>query len=206
MEDVLEVYTRPLDPARPMVCLDETSKQLVAESRPGMACKPGRPRRHDSEYRRCGTASVFLLSVPLEGRRHVRVRERRTRVDFADVIRELCDELYPDAERLVLVMDQLNTHNIASLYQAFAPEEAKRLANKLEIHYTPKHGSWLNMAEIELSILSRQCMRDYFESRHDLAKRIAAWEHDRNKTKAGIDWRFTTDDARIKLKRLYPVK
>ena len=156
MEDVLEVYTRPFDPARPMVCLDETSKQLVAESRPGMACKPGRPRRHDSEYRRCGTASVFLLSVPLEGRRHVRVRERRTRVDFADVIRELCDELYPDAERLVLVMDQLNTHNIASLYQAFAPEEAKRLANKLEIHYTPKHGSWLNMAEIELSILSRQ--------------------------------------------------
>ena len=180
MEDVLEVYTRPLDPARPMVCLDEPSKQLVAESRPGMACKPGR--------------------------RHVRVRERRTRVDFADVIRELCDELYPDAERLVLVMDQLNTHNIASLYEAFAPEEAKRLANKLEIHYTPKHGSWLNMAEIELSILSRQCMRDYFESRHDLAKRISAWEHDRNKTKAGIDWRFTTDDARIKLKRLYPVK
>ena len=205
MEDVLEVYQRPYDESRPMVCLDEASKQLVAETRKAISLGPGRPKRVDAEYRRCGTASVFILNAPLEGRRHVRVREQRTRNDFAAVIRELCDQLYPAAEKIVLVMDQLNTHGTASLYQAFVPSEARRLAEKLEIHHTPKHGSWLNMAEIELSILTRQCLNDYFESREQLAGRVARWERSRNDKQAGINWRFTTADARIKLKRLYPI-
>ena len=205
MEDVLDVYTRAYDPLRPLVCLDETSKQLITETRPCRPCRPGRVKRIDPEYRRNGTASVFMMTAPLEGQRHVRVREHRKREDFAEMIRELCDELYPDVERIVLVMDQLNTHNTASLYQAFGPDEAKRLADKLEIHHTPKHGSWLNMAEIELSVLSRQCLDDYFETREQLAQAIAAWERPRNASHAGIDWRFTTKDARIKLKRLYPL-
>ncbi len=204
MEDVLGVYQRPFDADRPLVCLDEASKQLVAQTRQAIPAKPGKARRIDAEYRRCGTASVFMLSVPLEGKRHVRVRQRRTRKDFAEVVRELCDVLYAKAKTIVLVMDQLNTHNVASLYEAFTPAEARRLAERLEIHHTPKHGSWLNMAEIELSILSRQCMRVYFESRKQLTRRISRWERARNKTQAGIDWRFTTADARIKLKRLYP--
>ncbi len=204
MEDVLDVYTRPYDPYRPMICLDETSKQLITETRPSLLAKPGQVKRVDAEYRRHGTASVFMMTVPLEGKRYVRVREHRKREDFAEIIRELCDELYPDAQKIVLVMDQLNTHNIASLYQAFKPAEAKRLAAKLEIHYTPKHGSWLNMAEIELSVLSRQCIRDYFETREQLAEAIATWERSRNESKVNIDWRFTTADARIKLKKLYP--
>jgi hypothetical protein len=145
------------------------------------------------------------MSEPLKGGRHVRVRQQRTRIDFAHVIRQLCDELYADAEKIVLVMDQLNTHNTASLYEAFMPAKARRLAEKLEIHHTPKHGSWLNMAEIELSVLSRQCMDDYFDSREQLAERIVPWERSRNDKKTGIDWRFTTADARIKLKKLYPV-
>lgn len=204
MEDILDVYQRPFDADRPLVCLDEASKQLVAETRKAIPTKPGKAKRVDAEYRRCGTASVFMLSVPLEGKRHIRVREHRKRNDFAEVVRELCDELYPNAEMIVLVMDQLNTHNVASLYEAFSPAEAHRLAARLEIHHTPKHGSWLNMAEIELSILSRQCMRDYFESHERLARRIGRWERERNKIQAGIDWRFTTADARVKLKRLYP--
>lgn len=205
MEDVVEVYHRPYDPQRPMVCLDEASKQLVAQTRPSIPGRPGRVKRVDPEYRRCGTASVFLMSEPLAGKRHVCVRQRRTRIDFAHVIRELCDGLYRQAETIVLVMDQLNTHNIASLYEAFEPAEARRLAAKLEIHHTPKHGSWLNMAEIELSVLSRQCMDDYFESREQLAERITPWERSRNQKKTGIDWQLTTADARIKLKKLYPV-
>ena len=204
MEDVLEVYQRPYDESRPMVCLDEASKRLVAETRKAISLGPGQPKRVDAEYRRCGTASVFMLNAPLEGRRHVRVREQRTRNDFAAVIRELCDQLYPAAEKIVLVMDQLNTHGTASLYQAFVPSEARRLAEKLEIHHTPKHGSWLNMAEIELSILSRQCMNDYFESREQLAGRVTCWERSRNDKQTGINWRFTTANARINLKRLYP--
>ena len=170
MEDVLEVYHRPFDASRPMVCLDETSKQLISETRPSLAARPGRVRRVDPEYRRNGTANVFMLTVPLEGRRYVRVREHRKRQDFAEVVRDLCDTIYPKAERIVLVMDQLNTHNTASLCQAFDPAEARRLAEKLEIHHTPKHGSWLNMAEIELGVLSRQCMADYFDSRQQLAR------------------------------------
>ena len=204
MEDVLDVYHRPYDPLRPQVCLDEASKQLISETRPSIPPQPGRVRRVDAEYHRNGTASVFMMTVPLEGKRHVRVREHRKREDFAEVVRELCDELYPEAEKIVLVMDNLNTHNTASLYEAFKPQEARRLAEKLEIHYTPKHGSWLNIAEIELSVLSRQCMDDYFETQEQLAEQIARWECPRNENNVGIDWRFTTADARIKLKRLYP--
>ena len=204
MEDVLEVYQRPYNENRPLICLDEASKQLVGETRKALQGRPGKPKRVDAEYRRCGTASVFMINAPLEGRRYVRVREQRTRKDFAAVILELCDLLYPMAEKIVLVMDNLNTHNIASLYEAFEPSKARALAERLEIHYTPKHGSWLDMAEIELSILSRQCMNDYFENREQLEERIAPWERERNECHAGINWRFTTADARIKLKRLYP--
>ena len=204
MEDVLEVYQRAYDASRPLLCLDEASKQLVAETRKAIPVEPGQPKRVDAEYRRCGTASVFMLNAPLEGKRHIRVRQRRTRKDFAEIIRQLCDELYLDADKIVLVMDNLNTHNIASLYEAFPAAEARRLAEKLEIHYTPKHGSWLNMAEIELSVLSRQCMKDYFETVEQLATTITEWERERNDRQSGIHWRFTTADARIKLKKLYP--
>jgi len=205
MEDVLEVYLRPRDSKKPLVCLDEASKQLVAETRKSIPVEPGKPKRVDAEYRRCGTASVFMMNAPLEGKRYVRVRQHRTRVDFAHVIRELCDDLYPNAEKIVLVMDNLNTHNIASLYETFEPAEARRLSEKLEIHYTPKHGSWLNMAEIELSILSRQCMSDYFESIEELAGAIECWQDLRNNSGDGINWQFTTADARVKLRKLYPV-
>ena len=204
MEDVLEVYLRPRNSKKPLVCLDEASRQLIAETRKSIGVEPGKPKRVDAEYRRCGTDSVFMMTAPLEGQRHVRVRQQRKRVDFAEVIRELCDELYPDTDKIVLVMDNLNTHNISSLYEAFEPAEARRLAEKLEIHYTPKHGSWLNMAEIELSILSRQCMNDYFETIAELTTVIAAWENPRNEKKTGIHWQFTTADARIKLRKLYP--
>ena len=204
MEDVLEVYHRPHDSARPLVCLDEASRQLLAEMREAIGVKPGKPKRQDAEYRRCGTASIFMLNAPLEGKRYVRVRERRTRKDFAEVVRELCDELYAEAETIVLVLDNLNTHGVASLYEAFEPAEARRLAERLEIHYTPKHGSWLNMAEIELSVLSRQCMSGYFETREQLSAAIDEWERQRNAQRTGIDWRFTTADARIKLRKLYP--
>ena len=205
MEDVLEVYLRPRDSKRPLVCLDEASKQLVAETRKSIPVEPGKPKRVDAEYRRCGTASVFMMTAPLENKRHVRVRRHRTRVDFAIVVKELCDDLYPEAEKIVLVMDNLNTHDIASFYEAFEPVETRRLAERLEIHHTPKHGSWLNMAEIELSILSRQCMRDYFESIEELASSIECWQDSRNETESGINWQFTTADARIKLRKLYPV-
>ena len=204
MEDVLQVYQRPYDVSRPLICLDEASKQLIAETREVLGVKPGKPKRVDAEYRRCGTASIFMINAPLEGKRYVRVREQRTRKDFAAVILEVCDVLYPTADKIILVMDNLNTHNIASLYEAFEPSQARRIAEKLEIHYTPKHGSWLDMAEIELSILSRQCMNDYFESREQLKERIVPWERSRNERQVGINWRFTTADARIKLKRLYP--
>ncbi len=204
MEDILKVYHRPFDPLRPQVCLDEASKQLISETRLAIPPKPGSVKKIDAEYHRNGTASVFMLNAPLLGERHVRVRSRRTKQDFAEIIRELCDEIYPDAEQIVLVMDNLNTHKIGSLYDTFDPAIASRLADKLEIHYTPKHGSWLNMAEIELSVLSRQCMKDYFETQEQLADAIAAWERPRNKNKSGINWRFTTADARIKLKKLYP--
>jgi hypothetical protein len=204
MEDVLDVYQRPYDPKRPQVCLDEASKQLLGEVREPLPLQPRKPAREDYEYERHGTANLFLLSEPLRGWRHVKVTDQRTRVDFAHVIKELVDVHYPEAERIVLVMDNLNTHSPASLYEAFQPAEAKRLADKLEIHYTPKHGSWLNMAEIELSVLGRQCLAQRIPNKERLTDEAAAWEARRNQHSVRIDWRFTTADARIKLKRLYP--
>ena len=204
MEDVLEVYCQPYDPARPRVNLDEAAKQLLSEVREPLPMLPGRTARVDGEYKREGTAAMFMVCEPLAGRRQVFVRAQRTRVDFAAVIKTLCDDLYPHAEKIVLVMDQLNTHGVASLYAAFPPAEALRLAQRLEIHHTPKHGSWLNMAEIELSVLARQCLDERMESQEKLTHAVAAWEQSRNAAATKIDWRFTTSDARIKLKHLYP--
>jgi DDE superfamily endonuclease len=192
MEDVLEVYRRPYDSQRPVVCLDEQSKQLVKETRTPIARRPGRNLRVDYEYERNGTANLFMRFEPLAGRRRVKVTERRTKLDFAQVIRELVDEDYPQAERIVLVMDNLNTHKVASLYEAFEPAEARRLVEKLEIHYTPKHGSWLNMAETELSILTKQCLDRRIGDFDDLECEVAAWESPRNQAKAKINWQFTT--------------
>ena len=204
MEDVLTVYQQPEDPKRPLVCLDEKPQTLHGEPREPLPLAPGKPARHDYEYERNGTANLFMIFAPLEGRRRVSVTERRTALDFAEVIRELVDEEYPEAELITLVMDNLNTHTIGSLYEAFPPAQAHRLAQKLDIHHTPKHGSWLNMAEIELSVLGRQCLSGRIKDGETLAREVAAWEADRNRRAARMDWRFTTDDARIKLKRLYP--
>ena len=204
MEDVLDVYTRPYDPRFPQVCMDETSKQLVGETRVPIAAAPGRPARYDYEYERHGVRNLFLFVEPLGGWRHVQVTDHRTKQDWAHAIQDLVDVHYPTAERIVLVMDNLNTHTPASLYEAFPPDEARRILGKLELHYTPKHGSWLNMAEIELSVLSRQCLDRRIPDHNTLVHEIAAWEAARNARQSTIDWRFTTADARIKLKRLYP--
>lgn len=204
MEDVLEVYHRPYDPRRPQVCLDEASKQLVGEVAPPVPPAPGRPERFDYEYVRHGTANLFMLSEPLAGWRHVMVTDRRTAVDFAEVLRWLAEDVYPDADRVVLVMDNLNTHKLASLYEAFPPERARRLAERFEVHYTPKHGSWLNVAEIELSVLSRQCLDQRIETVEALVDLLDPWQTARNDRAVGVNWRFTTADARIKLRRLYP--
>ena len=204
MEDILDVYERPYDPRFPQVCFDECSKQLVGEVRPPLPPAPRQPAREDYEYVRNGVANLFMLTEPLRGWRHVTVTDQRTAIDFAHVIRALVDVHYPDAERIVLVLDNLNTHTPASLYQAFPPAEAKRLADKLEIHYTPKHGSWLDMAEIELSILARQYLDQRIPDKATLKGGIALWQAKRNLAGTGINWRFTTADARIKLHRLYP--
>jgi hypothetical protein len=205
LEDVLDVYTRPCDPHYPQVCLDETSRQLLADVAPPLPAAPGQPVREDYEYARNGVCNLFLVCEPLRGWHHVTVSDRRTRTDWAYCIQELVDVHYPDAEKIVLVMDNLNTHTPASLYEAFPPAEAKRLANKLEIHFTSKHGSWLNMAEIELSVLAEQCLDRRLPNRPTLEREVAAWEAERNAATRTIDWRFTTADARIKLKHLYPV-
>ncbi len=204
MEDVLEVYTRPYDARFPQVCLDEKSKQLVGEVREPLAAQAGRPARHDYEYKREGTANLFIVSEPLVGWRHLKITERRTKIDWAHCIKELVEVHYPHAERIVLVMDNLNTHTPAALYEAFDPAEARSLLEKLEIHYTPKHGSWLNMAEIDLSVLARQCLDRRIPERKTLAKEVGAWEAERNAAESSIDWRFTSEEARIKLKHLYP--
>lgn len=204
MEDVLEVYTRPHDPARPVVCLDELSKQLVAETRVPLPAEPGQPERVDYEYERCGTANLFLTGEPLAGRRHVTATERRTAVDFAHEVRDLLEVRYPHAEKVVLVMDNPNAHKPAALYEAFEPAVARALLDRLEIHHTPKHGSWLNVAEIELSVLSRQCLDRRIPDLETLTREVAAWEQARNADPRPVNWRFTTPDARIKLKRLYP--
>jgi len=204
MEDVLEVYHLPYDPDYPVVCMDESCKQLIGEVRLPIACMPGKPARIDDEYVRNGVVEIFMEVEPLAGKRHVAVTERRTRKDWAQQIKQMLDERYPDATKIRLVMDNLNTHHVASLYEAFKPDEARRLAERLEIHYTPKHGSWLNMAEIELSALKSQCLDRRIANMATLQAEVAAWEIDRNNASRKIDWQFMTADARIKLKRLYP--
>jgi transposase len=204
MEDVLDVYTRPYDPARPVVCVDEASKQLLSTPRGDIAPKPSQVARQDYEYQRHGTANLFMSVEPLRGWRKVRVTDRRTASDFAEQLRVLVEEDYPDAEKVVIVTDNLNTHKTACLYERFEPEHARCIARKLEWHYTPEHGSWLNMAECELSVLSRQCLNRRIPDRETLQAQTAAWQEQRNIRTVRINWQFKTEDARIKLKRLYP--
>lgn len=204
MEDVLEVYHRPYDPDRPVVCVDEKSVQLVGEVAEAVPAKPGQPERIDYEYTRNGTANLFVASEPLLGWRGMSVTGQRRAMDWAEFIRWLVDDVYGEAGAVVLVMDNLNTHKIGSLYEAFAPEEARRIASRLEIHYTPKHGSWLNVAEVEFSVLGRQCLGRRIGSVEELTAEVTAWVQDRNDDEAVVSWQFTTADARVKLKRLYP--
>ena len=204
MEDVLEVYHRPYEDNEVLVCLDETSKQQVKETRLPRPPRPGSAVAYDYEYERNGVSNLFMLFAPLEGWRRVGVTDRRTKVDWAHQVKKLVDEDYPDKDRIVLVMDNLNTHHPASLYEAFEPMEARRIAERLEIHYTPKHGSWLNMAEIEIGVLARQCLDRRIPDQAVLRREVDAWQNQRNRDMVRVDWRFTTDDARIKLKSLYP--
>jgi transposase len=204
MEDVLDVYQREYDPAHPVVCLDESPKQLIADVRLPLPMEAGKPERIDEHYQRNGTRNLFVACEPLRGWRHLKVTARRTKIDWAHFIRELVDVHYPDAARIVLVMDNLNTHRPSSLYEAFEPAEAKRIWDRLEIHYTPKHGSWLNIAECEFSVLSRQCTNRRIPDEQAMVNAVGAWEEERNARPARVDWRFRTDAARIKLKHLYP--
>jgi hypothetical protein len=205
MEDVLDIYATPYDPRRPQVCFDEHMVQLISEKRQPLPAKPGRPERYDYEYKREGTRNLFLFFQPLAGWRHVRVTKQRTKLDFAPCMQYLVDELFPEAERIVLVLDNLNTHTPAALYEAFEPAEAKRILDRLEFHYTPKHGSWLNMVEIEIGVLCEQCLADRIPDEDTLCREITAWETTRNEQQATVNWQFTSIDARNKLKRLYPV-
>lgn len=204
MENVLDVYARQHDPRRPLVCLDETTKQLVREITPPLPASPGRPRREDYEYERNGVGTLFMMCAPLEGWREVSVRQRKTACDYAECLRDLADVHFPQAERIVLVQDNLNTHTPASLYEAFEPAEARRLYERFEFHYTPKHASWLNIAECELSALGRQCLDRRIGDFQSLVKQVADWTVERNAASVVIRWRFTTEDARIKLAKLYP--
>ena len=204
MEDVLAIYTRPHDPDRPLVCLDETSKQLIRETRAPVPMRRGQPARVDHEYERNGTANLFMLFAPLEGWRHVAVTDRHAAVDYAEILRDLSDRHFPGASKIVLVQDNLATHTTASLYAAFTPAEARRLAERFEWHYTPKHGSWLNMAESELGVLASQCLDRRIEDKDSLVQEVASWQAHRNKHHAKAKWQFTNDKARIKLRHLYP--
>lgn len=204
MEDVLEVYARPVDPLRPLVCLDECTKQLVKETRTPEPAKPGQAARFDYEYERNGTAAIFCAVAPHIGWRHIEERARKTRIDYAEVLRTLSDESFPKAEKIILVQDNLNTHSPASLYEAFAPAEARRLIERFEFHFTPKHGSWLNIAELELSVLSRSCLDRRIPDRPTLARELHCWTADRNNRVKTINWHFTAEDARVKLTKLYP--
>jgi hypothetical protein len=204
MEDVLAVYHRPHDPKRPQVCFDEGSKQLTRETRLPLSPQPGNIAKYDYEYERNGTSNLFIFFAPLEAWRHLKVTQQRTMIDFAHCMRDLVDIHFPEAEKIVLVMDNLNTHKFASLYEAFPPHEARRIIEKLEIHYTPKHGSWLNMAEIELSVLHRHCLSARIPDQASLIKKVSAWQMRRNAQSSSVRWRFSTVDARIKLHRLYP--
>ena len=204
MEDILKVYARPYNPKFPVVCMDESSVQLIGEVQGPIPAAPGHPVLKDDEYVRNGVASIFLEVEPLGGKRKVKITKQRTRIDWAYFIKEMLEERYAEADKVILVMDNLNTHNMASLYTAFPPEEARCLADRLEIHYTPKHGSWLNIAEIELSVLKRQCLAGRIDCIEKMRTEVAAWNADRNNRQAKVDWQFRTNDARIKLKRLYP--
>lgn len=204
MEQILDVYQRPFDPNNPVVCFDETNKQHIAEVIAGLPTCEGHARKYDSEYERGGTSNIFMFFEPLAGRRHVSVTERRTAVDFADAMKLIVDELYPSAPKITVVLDNLNTHTKASLYKAFPPCEAKRIADRLNLEFTPKRGSWLNMAESEFSVLSRQCLSRRIPDRATLIAEIDSWTKDRNERTIVTDWQFTADDARIKLKNLYP--
>lgn len=204
MEDILELYQRPYDPNKSLICMDETSKQLVKETCLPIGATPGQPTRYDYEYERNGMCNIFMFFEPLGGKRYVTITDRRTKRDWAIQIKELLDVRFPTAEKIVLVVDNLNTHNGSSLYETFSPEEARRLLNRLEIHYTPKHGNWLNIAEIELRVLSAQCLDRRIPDQQALQTEVAAWQDQRNFKQAKVDWQFTNDAARIKLKRLYP--
>ncbi len=204
MEDVLEVYSLAYDPLRPLVCMDETSKQQIRETRMPIQMKEGQKERYDYEYERNGVSNIFMCFEPLAGKRYVKVTDQRKKIDWAALMKDLVDVWYPNAEKVVVVMDNLNTHTMGALYEAFKPEEALRLLSKLEFHFTPKHGSWLNMAETELSILSRQCLNRRIPDQERLKAEIKAWEEERNRKCLKVDWQFRTEDARIKLKRLYP--
>jgi hypothetical protein len=204
MEDVLGVYKRPYDPKRSLVCMDEATKQLLADGQEPLPARPGHPERYDYEHEREGIANLFMFFEPLAGKRDVKVTDHRTKKDWAEAMWELSDVYYPDAEVIVVVLDNLNTHTPASFYEAFEPEEARRLVNRFEFHHTPKHGSWLNMAEIELSVLSRQCLAGRIPNKAILASEVSAWEAERNVSVVKVQWLFTTADARIKLKCLYP--
>lgn len=204
MEDVLAVYQRTYDPDYPVVCMDESSKQLLADVKTALPIKPGEIQRYDYEYIRRGVANLFLFFNPLENKRWVQVTAHRCRTDWALAMQELADHIYPDAEKIIVVLDNLNTHSPQSFYETFPAQEARRLCERFEFHYTPKHGSWLNMAEIEFSVLFRQCLNRRIPTVKDLIRVIQAWYRQRNENSDGIDWRFTTEDARIKLKRLYP--
>ena len=203
MEQVLDIYSRPYDPRNPVVCMDETPRQLIRETRPPIAAAPGRPKRHDYEYERCGVCNVFMASEPLAGRRLTKVTERRTKADWALFVKNI-DQSYPDAERITLVMDNLNTHTPGSLYEAFAPEQAKALWDRFESARTPKHDSWLNMAEIEINVMVGQCLSRRIDSIETVRREVAAWHARRDNLQAKVNWQFTSKDARVKLKRLYP--
>lgn len=204
MEDILDVYRRPYDRKKPVVCMDETNKQYLKEIREPIGVKPGRVAKYDVEYERNGTGNIFLAFEPLNGRQRTKVTAQRKREDWAYFIKELVEEGYPEAEKIVLVMDNLNTHAGSSLYETFAPSQAKQILDKLEIHYTPKHGSWLNIAEIELSHLNRQCLDRRIADQDILDQEVGSWSQQRNHQRSTVDWQFTTQDARIKLKKLYP--
>jgi len=204
MEDVLELYHAPYEPLRPVVCFDEGTKQLLAETRTPLPMQPGKSQRYDYEYERHGTCNLFMFCEPLGGWRHVDVTERRTMVEYAHCMKDLSDVWYPEAECIRVVQDNLSTHKPAALYEAFPPEEARRILERIEFHYTPKHGSWLNMAEIELNVLGRQCLDRRIGDKDTLTGEVAAWEEQRNQNAATVNWQFATQDARIKLKKLYP--
>ena len=204
MENTLDLYHEPYNPMRPLVCFDEATKQLIRALRTILPMKPGQPQRYDYKYERLGTANIFMFSEPLAGWRYAKVTDQRTMIDYAYCMKYLVDERYPDAEVVRVVQDNLNTHSPASLYKAFHPEEARRILRRLEFHYTPKNGSWLNIAEIELSVLNRQCLNRRIDNKEFLIDEISAWNEERNEKAKIVDWQFTTEDARIKLKRLYP--